>query len=239
MNKQEFVENNFFRPSWYSIFVNPYFIDRYAIFSAIRSFSKSLNTNTKILDIGCGKKPYLKLFKNSEYIGIDIQGGGHSDTEKIVDKYYDGEHIPFESNSFDVVICTQVLEHASNPDKLIAECARVLKPRGKIFLTMPFAYPEHEIPYDFQRFTRYGHEKILKANGFNSITIKKMTGFCGTFSQLASLGIFESIKFRSTSIKVLLGIFILAPIQIVGIIFDTLLFKAGITIGYVAIADKK
>jgi ubiquinone/menaquinone biosynthesis C-methylase UbiE len=69
----------------------------------------SADGNSKILDIGCGIKPYRHLFTSSSYTGIDIAGGGHEDRAKTVDAYYDGHNIPFPNQSFDTIICTQVL----------------------------------------------------------------------------------------------------------------------------------
>ncbi len=193
----------------------------------------------KILDIGCGKKPYKDLFAGEEYIGIDIQGGGHTDSEKTVNAYYDGTKIPFKDQTFDITICTQVLEHADDANALIAECSRVMKPDAKLFLTMPFVYPEHEIPFDFRRFTKFGHEKICKENGLNIVEIQKTTGLFGTFAQLLSLGIFEGIPFKASVLKTLLTIIILMPIQLLGIILDIIFRKAGPTMDYVVVAKKR
>lgn len=231
--KNRIIEDNFFRPQWYSIFLNPYFINRWTLFQAISAFATSTADTAQILDVGCGLKPYRHLFKTSAYTGIDIAGGGHEDGAKTVDAYYDGHSIPFPDQSFDTIICTQVLEHADDPDILVKECARVLKPGGRIFFSMPFTYPEHEIPYDFRRFTRFEHERMYKKHGFKTIVIQKTTGFSGTFAQLLVVWLFESIPFRSTLLKTLLAIFIFAPFQAFGLLIDYLTGKSGQTMDYV------
>ena len=99
--KKNILENNFFRPRWYSIFINPYFIDRHSLYREMKRFSALAGKDAKILDIGCGIKPYRHLFPANEYIGIDIQGGGHTDEAKTVDAFYNGLHIPFPDDSFD------------------------------------------------------------------------------------------------------------------------------------------
>lgn len=236
--KEQILENSFFRPSWYSIFINPYFINRYSLYKSIKKFSKKTNGNSSILDVGCGIKPYRKLFLTEKYTGIDIEGGGHSDEAKTVDKFYNGKDIPSEDNNFDFIICTQVLEHASNPYSLIREISRVLKKDGKVFISMPFMYPEHETPYDFRRFTQYQHIKNLE-NDFIDIKIQKTTGFWGTFGQIFVVYFFESLKFRASILKILLSIFILAPIQIISIVFDFIFRKSGPTMDYVITATKK
>jgi SAM-dependent methyltransferase len=234
--KHKIIDDNFFRPQWYSVFINPYFINRFTLYQAITDFANTTGENDRVLDVGCGLKPYRHLFATKDYLGIDIAGGGHTDSAKIVDAFYDGHHIPYDANSFDTIICTQVLEHADDPAVLVSECARVLKPHGTAFFSMPFTYPEHEIPYDFRRFTRYEHDRLLRSNGFTSVTILKTTGFGGTFGQLLVVWLFESIPFRSTLLKTLLSIFVFAPIQILGLVVDIITGKSGQTMDYVVIA---
>jgi len=114
--------------------------------------------NLRLLDIGCGAKPYKDLFaKNvSEYIGIDIEYG------RAVNYVYDGVVIPFEDNSFDVVFCTSVLEHAEQPWVIVNEAYRVLKPGGTVIFTAPFHYDVHSAPTDYWRFTSHGLRLLFK-----------------------------------------------------------------------------
>jgi SAM-dependent methyltransferase len=236
--KNRIIEDSFFRPRWHSVFLNPYFINRNGLYSAITKFAKTVPKEARVIDVGCGLKPYRKLFATESYKGIDIQGGGHTDEAKTVDAYYDGIHIPFPDASFDALICTQVLEHADDPEALVADCARVLAPGGQAFFSMPFTYPEHEKPYDFRRFTRFEHTRLLEKNGFSDIRIEQTTGIFGTFSQMLSLWIFEGITFRATILKTILSIFVLAPIQITGLAFDWITSKSGMTMDYVITARR-
>jgi len=237
--KRRMLEENFFRPRWYSVFINPYFINRRGIYRAMRDFAAQVPEDARILDIGCGIKPYRSLFASPSYTGIDIEGGGHSDATKHADAYYDGLSIPFPDASFDAAICTQVFEHASDPEKLAKEISRVLTSGGKAIITMPFVYPEHEIPYDFRRFTRYEHARVLEKAGFADIRIRKTTGFFGTFSQLFVVSMFEGIAFPASALKAILTVFIFAPIQIAGLLLDAIFGKAGMTMDYVVTAHKK
>ena len=85
-----------------------------------------------------------------------------------VDIICDIENIPFKDNSVDYIINIAVLEHVPNPQKVIAEIHRILKPGGKIYCFIPFMQPFHASPYDFQRFTsegmkhQFGDFNILK-----------------------------------------------------------------------------
>lgn len=238
MVKERIINENFFRPRWFSIFLNPYFINRFTLLKAITTFARDTLENAEVLDVGCGLKPYRSLFKTPHYTGIDIAGGGHSDDAKVVDVFYDGRTIPFANASFDTLICTQVLEHADDPEVLMKECARVLVPGGRAFFSMPFTYPEHETPYDFRRFTRFEHQRLCEKYGFIDITISQTTGFAGTFAQLLVIWLFESIPFRSTLLKTFLTIIIFAPIQGLGLLVDWLNAKSGQTMDYVVIVKK-
>ncbi|MFA5000610.1 MAG: class I SAM-dependent methyltransferase [Candidatus Paceibacterota bacterium] len=238
-NKKQIIEAIFFRPSWYSIFLNPYFISRRALYCQIRKFSRVVPHNSKILDVGCGNKPYKNLFLSSSYQGIDIEGGGHTDQEKTVDKFFDGVHIPFPDNQFEVILCTQVLEHTPEPAKLLNEMARTLKTDGQVFITTPFVWNEHEIPYDFYRFTRYGLEQLLTQNGLEISSLTQTTGIFGVLGQIFSAFVFESLAFRNTILKITLSIFILGPIQIISLFLDWLTNKRWLTLDYVIIATKQ
>jgi SAM-dependent methyltransferase len=116
------------------------------------------NKKVRILDVGCGNKPYFPFFEGvaESYIGLDVYAG-----EKV-DIISPAEKIPFKRNSFDVVVCFQVLEHIENPEKAISEMHRVLKKDGILMLSTHGNMHNHGIPNDYWRWTRYGLQKILK-----------------------------------------------------------------------------
>jgi SAM-dependent methyltransferase len=120
----------------------------------------------RILDVGCGTRPYEGLFASWDYVGIDVEESGRAGELKHVDRYFDGRSIPFEDGSFDAVMCTEVLEHCVDPVALTAEMHRVLRPGGGAVITVPFMWGEHEIPYDFRRYSINGISQLLEAAGF-------------------------------------------------------------------------
>jgi SAM-dependent methyltransferase len=129
-----------------------------------------------VLDVGAGLSPWRGwLGHGVRYQGIDIKHadefGMATGLQDVV--YYDGRHMPFDDASFDNVICVEVLEHAADPQLLLAEISRVLKDRGMIFLTVPWAARRHHIPYDFHRFTRERLEILFSGSGFCQIEIKE------------------------------------------------------------------
>ena len=133
---------------------------------AIEKFSKRIPAGAKILDVGCGLRPYEDLFLDCTYIGIDVPVSGRESLGKKPDYEFDGANIPLPDASFDVVICTQVLEHAEEPDFLLKEIERVSKSDALFFLTVPFIWGLHELPYDFRRYTTEGIRRAMIKAGF-------------------------------------------------------------------------
>ncbi|MFV8226702.1 class I SAM-dependent methyltransferase [Christiangramia aquimixticola] len=144
---------------------------------AIENYSKG-----KVLDIGCGNKPYLSYFNgfSDEYIGCDVI----QSSEKCVDIICDATSIPFQDNTFDTIICTQVIEHVDNHEKLLREIYRLLKPNGHIILSGPMYWHLHEQPYDYFRFTKYGFKYIFEKQGFELLEILPNGGKWSTFGQM-------------------------------------------------------
>jgi SAM-dependent methyltransferase len=159
-----------------SIIINPFYIIRNGLYKSISEIAPTIAGD--ILDFGCGSKPYESLFRAAKsYVGVDIAVSGHSHENSKVDFYYDGKELPFPDGHFDAVVCFEVFEHVFNLEEVIAEIRRVLKPRGTLFISIPFAWDEHETPYDFARYTSYGIKHIFKANRFEIVELKKTTTY--------------------------------------------------------------
>lgn len=118
----------------------------------------------RLLDLGCGEKPYKLIYDEVcvSSIGVDVKTCKHE--QRYVDVFASADNIPFEDESFDTVLCTNVLEHVADMEKAFHEIARVLKKGGYVIIAIPFLYPVHESPYDYYRYTRHGIEYQLKKN---------------------------------------------------------------------------
>lgn len=138
-----------------------------AIAQRVQQFAASLAAGSRIIDVGCGLQPYKFMFAHGEYIGIDVESSGRKDEEKAVDLFFDGTRIPAADGSVDAILCTEVLEHAVDPQALAAEMFRVLRPGGQLCITVPFIWGLHELPYDFRRFTPNGLAKLVESVGFS------------------------------------------------------------------------
>lgn len=170
-----------FQPTLVSSFYNPSFIIRKSLFKAIRDYAHYMRG--RMLDFGCGSRPYENLFSVDEYIGVDIVACGHDHCDSKIDAYYDGNHIPFPDKHFDSVFSSEVFEHIFNPDEILSEIFRVTIPGGRFLLTTPFIWEEHEAPYDFARYTSFGLEQLLSRHGFRLIKQKKTTTSLETIIQ--------------------------------------------------------
>ena len=240
-------KSNDFQPRWYAILFKPLFIARRWRFKKVLAFSKKYNfENKKILDVGCGTKPYENLFTNCHYAGTDVEGAGHDDNLKKVDKFYDGKDIPFGDGEFDVIICTEVLEHSEYPEALAKEMHRVLKKDGILFVTIPFVWNEHAIPFDFRRYTTFGLQKLFKESSFTIEEIEPTSGIFGTIGQLLSDFLF-GILFNTIRIKgyhkrfifqKIFSLIICFPIQVISLTLDYIFNKKGVALGYSVIAKK-
>jgi SAM-dependent methyltransferase len=149
----------------------------------IRDLIHSITTYSKgrVMDIGCGNKPYEKIFENcTEYLGCDIV----QSNENKVDILCEATKIPVDSNSFDTVFCTQVIEHVEDHNGLLSEAFRVLKPNGHIIVSGPMYWHLHEEPHDFFRFTKYGFKYILEKSGFEVVEILANGGKWATLGQM-------------------------------------------------------
>jgi SAM-dependent methyltransferase len=172
----------------------------------------------RILDLGCGEKPYYPLFKNwaAEYIGIDIYAG---DLRGI------GEFLPFRNNSFDLIISTQTLEHVNDPLKVISEISRVLTPGGIIILSTHGIWYNHG---DHWRWTESGLLKIFSS--YFQVKILENGG--------AILCFFQFLCFYAMLVPIFREI-IIPVFNTAGEILDTLIpIPKFLTVNYTVIGKK-
>jgi len=81
----------------------------------------------------------------------------------------DLERMPVRDGAYDVVICTQVLEHVQHPPRVCAELHRILKPGGDLFLTVPQGQFLHEVPHHYFNYTCYGLRLLFEESGFEVV----------------------------------------------------------------------
>lgn len=138
----------------------------------------------RLLDIGCGVKPYKNMLSKlvSEHIGLDHHETMHDKSN--IELFGTAYNIPADDDSFDSTICTGVLEHLEEPEAALRECYRILKPGGVAIYSVPFIWHLHEQPRDFYRYTKYGLQYLFNKSQFELVEIKALSGFWVTFGQL-------------------------------------------------------
>lgn len=168
-------------------------IDRYYHRVSIRDVLKKNLPHLRgtLLDAGCGQMPYRSYILNhsgvTNYVGLDIETAKIYSEEVKPDVTWDGNVIPFEDNSFDCAIATEVLEHVPDTLRYLNEIHRVLKPEGTFFFTTPFLWPLHEIPYDEYRFTPFALARLLREAGFVDSAIESLGGWNASLAQMLGL----------------------------------------------------
>ena len=144
-----------------------------------------------LLDVGCGIKPYEKVFGKyvDKYYGIEYspESGFRGNRADVAG---DAAEMPFADQSFDTILCTEVMEHVMHPEKVVAEFARILKPGGMVIITVPFFYPIHD-SFDFFRYTDQGIAVIMKRYGLEIEEVRPLSGTGVTMAIMLNLFIFD------------------------------------------------
>jgi SAM-dependent methyltransferase len=162
----------------------------------------------RLLDIGCGRKPYRQLFSATQHVGVDWPASLHGNAQ--VDVSNDATHLSFFHASFDTVLCTELLEHVAEPHLAVEEMTRVLKPGGYLILSVPFVHWIHEQPFDFYRYTNFGLRHLLEGAGLHVVKVIPRGG---------ALTVLTDIYVRWLSLwlrRLLVGLRV--PAQLIGIV---------------------
>ena len=126
------------------------------------------------LDLGAQTGPYAAHFPRRVAVDLRPAPGVHVISDALA--------LGFADESFDVVLCTEMLEHVPEPQLAIDEMARVLKPGGTLLLTTRFLFPIHDAPHDYFRFTKYGLRYLLRR--FEIVTLQEETTAVGAVAVL-------------------------------------------------------
>ncbi len=209
-----------FRPSILGFLLNPFYIARSSLYLAIKDCSMALSGN--LLDVGCGTMPYRQLFGVERYTGLDIDCE-YCRKLNFADYFYNGIDFPFSSEEFDSILCNQVLEHVFNPTVFLQEVHRVLKPGGKLLLTMPFVWDEHEQPYDYGRYTSFGLNSLLEDAGFRILRHEKLVAGAGVLFQLTNAYLYKITLKMPRVLRLFIRCTLMAGINIMGLCAQKLL----------------
>lgn len=144
-----------------------------ALYALEEALSSALHRHVRgaVLDAGCGHQPYRRVIEEHarRYESIDWK-------KRFDDQTYQGDvqSMPqVESSRYDTVVCSEVLEHLPRPADALREIHRVLKPGGRIIVSVPYLSRLHEEPHDFYRYTRHGLTHLLEAAGFTVLELDR------------------------------------------------------------------
>lgn len=224
---KNFSKKENFNPGLFGLLRHPFYFSRKGLYKSISQLTPKLSG--KLLDIGCGTKPYQDMCNVNEYIGLEIDDEGNRN-HSYADVFYDGKTMPFDNNTFDSVLSSEVFEHVFNPDEFLQEVNRVTKMGGLFLITVPFIWAEHEKPYDYARYSSFGLKYILSKNGFEVVEHRKSGNGIELIFQLINhypYGIvFPGNKYVGKvlkSITRLVRTLIRAPINVTGLILSKIL----------------
>lgn len=176
--------------------LNPYWLETRWLHRAGERLAQ--HASGWMLDIGVAEKPYGVLFapRVERYIGLEYPPVADNLNPGIWEKlptivhivqvFGDARRLPFGDATFDTVASFEVLEHIDTPEQVVAEMARVTRPGGRVLLTVPFAAPHHQLPFDHWRFTRPGLEGLLRRHGLDVEVLEGRGNFASTTGAVVS-----------------------------------------------------
>ena len=158
-------------------------VERRLILSFVSAAAARTSEGSRVLDAGAGDAPYRELFSHCEYRTADWSKSPHPGARQA-DIIAPLDALPVGAESFDAVVCTQVLEHVAAPAAVLAELHRVLAEGGRLWLSVPFVGELHEEPHDYWRYTSHALRMLLEEAGFVDTSVEPLGGY---FTALAAL----------------------------------------------------
>lgn len=137
-----------------------------------RQIGSRAEADATVLSFAPADFQHPQAFSRSKFKSLD--SSRHGD--------FDFSHLPFADGEFNVIFCVHALEHAPDSRGAVSELARVLKPGGRLWLTAPFFYMEHEPPNDYSRFTQFGLRPIVESTGLKTESLQWLEGYCGSLA---------------------------------------------------------
>jgi len=212
--------------SFSSLYLCNLYIAQYE--KVIKKYSKGL-----LLDLGCGNVPYYEIYKDNVIDNVCVDWGNSLHKNPYLDIEADlNKPFPFEDDSFDSILCADVLEHIAEPHQFINEIGRVLNPGGNAIIMVPFLYWLHEEPHDYFRYTKHALKHLVEKSGLEVLELNEYGLYSDVLLDIFSKGLPRSIlAYR----------FILAMKWFFKSIFKYLNHKIGkrFPLGYIMVLSKK
>ena len=238
--------------------LNPYWTELFWVHRSVAQLAQ--HAQGRLLDVGVGERPHAALFEPriERYIGLEyppmadnLSPGIWQRLERvrgIIDVWGDGGALPFAAGSFDTLLALEVLEHVPDPGALVLEFARVLRPGGTLLVSVPFAAPLHQLPYDYQRFTEQGLRALAERCGLRVESIEPRGNFAAVVGSLRAqhmlrcLGASERLHDGSVRVSRLRGPFVFPLVALIQLFYRGLSACSNDTscpMGYSLVARKE
>lgn len=218
----------------------------------IKQLAKSIPPGREVLDVGAGSCPYREHFSHCVYKTQDF---ALLDGEQLRDGEYgridycsEITAIPVANGSFDVIVCTEVLEHVPEPILAVREFGRILRANGVLILSAPLGSGIHQAPFHYYGgYTPFWYDKFLKDAGFRDVVVVANGGFfkmfgwqCIRFLRLLSKSIGEMPWYLKVPIALfgLICSFMFYPLILICAILDIYDHDKDFTAGYHVTAIK-
>ena len=154
--------------------------------------ASSLKAGSRVLDLGGKRSPKRGQFRIEHY-DVRVRYANLSAANRP-DVQTDAATLPFKNETFDAVICAEMLEHVADPVSVIREAYRVLRGRGVLLITVPFLFPIHADPYDYCRYTDHYWRENLRKVGFVDLAVEPQGYFWSVAVEMARAWCYERVK---------------------------------------------
>ena len=163
-----------------------YFLQHPQVYRVLQETRRALREHARgnTLDLGAGRLTYRRVIcecgRDIQYTSLDVDRV-HDELDVVADVC---RGTGFDNAQFDTVFCSQVLEHVAEPGVFLAEAARVLRPGGRLIMSVPFLFYLHGLPHDYWRFTPAGVEQLARAAGLKVLETRPTGGLVAFLAML-------------------------------------------------------
>jgi len=199
-----------------------------------------------ILEVGSkdygNTQPLRPLFPNFEYLGIDQDKGEGVDLIIDLTKKFPVVNKKLKRKRFKTIICLSVLEHCKNPFALANNCTKLLAPKGRLFINVPFSWRIHAYPDDYWRFTPSGIKTLFpKLNFSGYATINNGTKKISLNNNLfkTELTIMKGLKTKQFGLPTGIFIYLCRKLKILPSVFSYPYLFPPVTLNMIGVKYKK